>query len=53
MDETVLSAGAKRRQLSQRRVACWPGFGESIYYIHPELRIGSCRFGLGKGAGPL
>ena len=24
-----------------------------IYYIHPELRIGDCPFGSGKGAGPL
>ena len=24
-----------------------------IYYIHPELRIGDCRSGTGKGAGPL
>ena len=24
-----------------------------IYYIYPELRIGDCRFGSGKGAGPL
>ena len=28
-----------------------------IYYLHPELRIGDwqpdCRFGSGKGAGPL
>jgi len=24
-----------------------------IYYMHPELRIGNCRFGSGKGAGPL
>ena len=24
-----------------------------IYYIHPELRIGNCRFRSGKGAGPL
>lgn len=23
------------------------------HYIHPELRIGDCRFGSGKGAGPL
>ena len=24
-----------------------------IYYIFPELRIGDCRSGTGKGAGPL
>ena len=24
-----------------------------IYYIHPELRIRNCRFGSGKGVGPL
>lgn len=24
-----------------------------IYYIHPELRVGDYRFGLGKGARPL
>ena len=24
-----------------------------IYYIHPELRIGNCHSGAGKGAGPL
>ena len=24
-----------------------------IYYIHPKLRIQNCRFGSGKGAGPL
>ena len=29
--ETVVSAGAKRRRVSQRQVTCWPGFGESIY----------------------
>lgn len=31
IDETVFSAGAKRRRLSQRQVTGWPGFGESIY----------------------
>ena len=24
-----------------------------MYYIHPEVRIGGCRFRLGKGARPL
>ena len=33
--ETVVSAGAKRRRLSQLQVTGWPGFGESIYiYIY-------------------
>ena len=31
VDETVVSAGAKRRRLSQQQVTGWPGFGESIY----------------------
>lgn len=31
VDETVVSVGVKRRRLSQRRVTCWPGFGESVY----------------------
>ena len=40
MDETVVSAGAKRRRLSQRQVTCWPGFGESIYiYISMAIRL--------------
>jgi hypothetical protein len=33
-----------------------PKFGVDIiyiYYIHPELRIGNCRFRSRKGAGPL
>ena len=24
-----------------------------VYYIHPELRIGNYRSGMGKGVGPL
>ena len=37
MDETVVSAGAKRRRLSQRGVTCWPQFGESIYIYTYQL----------------
>ena len=34
VDETVVSAGAKRRRLSQRGVTGWPGFGESMYILY-------------------
>ena len=53
MDATGLSARAKRRGLSQRPVRCWPGFGENIDYIYPELRIENYPSGSGKGAGLL
>lgn len=31
IDETGISARAKRRGLSQQAVTCWPRFGETIY----------------------
>ena len=43
IDETGLSGRAKRRGLSQRRVTCLPGFGETIYiYIYISIDYGFC-----------
>jgi len=40
INETGVSAGAKRRHLSQQSVTCWPGFGETIYiYSILEFQI--------------
>ena len=34
INEMGVSAGAKRRHLSQRLVTCWPGFEETLYILY-------------------
>ncbi len=52
-DERSVSARAKRRDLSKGQFGHTAMLYIYIYYTIPELRIENCRFGLGKGAGPL
>ena len=53
IDETGFSGGAQRRDLSQRSVTCYTGFGEDIYIkdVWGEVQIDSPPFS-GRSEGP-